>query len=184
MPIHAPGPELGQSIPFKHLGGKGKHGRKDVNATLNLTAFVDMMTMLVVFLLMTFSATGEILMTQKGLELPSAINKEELKRAPIVTISADAITFNGEPMADPRTILSDTSMEWKIIELYERLKVEHAQFELQPMEEEKKKEIRGTVILQADKGVDAKILNRVMKTAYAAEYPNVMFAINQRARGK
>ena len=181
MPIHAPGPRLFNSVPFKHLGGKGKHGRKSVMASLNLTALVDMMTMLVVFLLMTFSATGEILMVQKGLTLPDAAQKEELKRAPIVTITADAITFNGEPMADPRMLAADTSMEWKIIELYERLKVEKQALELSGSEEQKA-ELRGILILQADKQVDAKVLNRVMKTCYAAEYPNIMFAVNQRAR--
>jgi biopolymer transport protein ExbD len=181
MPVHAPGPELLSSIPFKHLGGKGKHGAKNVNATLNLTALVDMMTMLVVFLLMTFSATGEILMVQKGLTLPDATNKEQLKRAPIVTITADAITFNGEPMADTRTIASDTSMEWKIVELYERLRVEGTQLELSSNEQQKL-DVRGVVILQADKTTDAKVLNRVMKTCYAAEYPIIRFAVNQRAR--
>jgi biopolymer transport protein ExbD len=166
-------------VPFEHLGGKGKTGRKGVTAVLNLTALVDMMTMLVVFLLMTFSATGEILMVQKGLTLPDATQKEALKRAPIVTITGDAITFNGEPMADPRTIAADTSMEWKITELYERLRVEKTQLELST--NDKKEELRGLLILQADKTVDAKVLNRVMKTCYAAEYPNIMFAVNQRA---
>jgi biopolymer transport protein ExbD len=181
MPIHPPGPRLFESIPFKHLGGKGKHGQKSVMASLNLTALVDMMTMLVVFLLMTFSATGEILMVQKGLTLPDAAQKEELKRAPIVCITADAITFNGEPMADPRSLASDTSLEWKIVELYERLKVEKQALELSGNEDQKNS-LRGLLILQADKTVDAKVLNRVMKTCYAAEYPNIMFAVNQRAR--
>lgn len=182
MPVHTPGPELYHSIPFKHLGGKGKHGRAGVFASLNLTAFVDMMTMLVVFLLMTFSASGEILMSQKGIELPQALNDAELKRAPIITVTKDSITFNGDPVADPRTLLADTSMEWKIIELLERMKVEKTQFELKASEEDKA-DIRGFVILQADREVDAKVVNRVMKTAYAAEYPNIMFAISKRSRG-
>ena len=181
MAVHSPGPRLGISVPLKFISKSGAGGKKSVFASLNLTAFVDMMTMLVVFLLMTFSATGELLLTQKGLDLPDALQDEQLKRAPIITISQDSITFNGEPMADPRTLLADTSMEWKIIELYERLKVEHAQFELQTMSEQDKTDMRGFLILQADKNIDAKVLNRVMKTAYAAEYPNIMFAINQRA---
>ncbi len=182
MPIHSPGPRLFDSVPFKHLGGKGKHGRKSVMASLNLTALVDMMTMLVVFLLMTFSATGEILMVQKGLTLPDAAQKQELKRAPIVCITADAITFNGEAMADPRTLAADTSMEWKIVELYERLKIEKQALELSSANDDAKNLLRGKLILQADKQVDAKVLNRVMKTCYAAEYPDIMFAVNQRAR--
>lgn len=181
MPVHVPGPRLGNSIPFKFLGGKGKHGKRGVFASLNLTAFVDMMTMLVVFLLMTFSATGEILLSQKGLELPDALNKAELQKAPIVTISQSEVAFNGEHMADTRSLAADTSMEWKIVELYERLKVERAAFEGQQMDEAEKKKLRGFLILQADKTVDSKILNRVMKTTYAAEYPNIMFAINQRS---
>lgn len=181
MPVHSPGPRLYHSIPLRFIGGR-VGGKKSVNAHLNLTAFVDTMTVLVTFLLMTFSATGEILMTQKGLELPEAINQEELRRAPIITVSQDAITFNGAPMADPRTLAADTSMEWKIIELYEALKVEHTKFELTSASEEEKAKLRGLIILQADKGVDAKILNRVMKTAYAAEYPNIMFAVNQHAQ--
>lgn len=177
MPVHAPGPELGHSIPLRFIS-KNKKARAGVFASLNLTAFVDMMTMLVVFLLMAFSATGELLLTQKGLDLPQALSHADLERAPIITVSLDAITFNGEPMADPRTLAADTSLEWKVVELFERLKVERAQFELQSMDEEAKKKIRGFLILQADKGVDSKILNRIMKTAYAAEYPNIMFAVN------
>lgn len=203
MPIHSPGPHLYESIPFKHLGGKGKHGKKSVTASLNLTAMVDMMTMLVVFLLMTFSATGEILMVQKGIVLPDAENKTQLLRAPIITITKDAITFNGEPMADPRSILADTSIEPRIIDLYERLKAEKIKFEDEYLNaspemkaqmdgvdaagnKDPSKGLRGLIILQADKDTDAKILNRVLHTAYGDPadplYPNVMFAINQRKR--
>jgi len=179
MPVHVPGPELGSSIPFKHLGMAQGGGRKSVDSPLNLTAFVDTMTVLVTFLLMSFSASGEILMSQKGLELPEAINQNELKRAPIVVVAKDTITFNGEQVGDPRALMDDTSMEWKIIELYERLNVERLKFvnNMDPA----KQDLLGLLILQADKEVDVKIINRVMKTAYAAEYPNIMFAVNQRA---
>ena len=179
MPVHVPGPELGSSIPFKHLGMHGQGAKRPVDSPLNLTAFVDTMTVLVTFLLMTFSASGEILMSQKGLELPEAINQGDLVRAPIVTVAIDAITFNGEAItSDTRSLMESTSMEWKIVELFEKLKVEHARFELGSSAGNDK--LRGLLILQADKTVDAKVLNRVMKTAYAAEYPNIMFAVNLR----
>ena len=41
-----------------------------------------MMTMLVIFLLMSFSATGEILFVQKNIVLPDAQNWTDLERAP------------------------------------------------------------------------------------------------------
>jgi len=44
----------------KVLGGKMQHGRRPTNSDLNVVPMVDMMTMLVVFLLMTFAASPEI----------------------------------------------------------------------------------------------------------------------------
>ncbi len=56
MAIHKPGPRLGSSIPFKFLGGaKGSGGRKKTDVSLNVVPFVDMMTILTTFLLMSFS---------------------------------------------------------------------------------------------------------------------------------
>lgn len=212
MSIHAPGPRLYSSVPFKHLGGAGHGGgRKSSNISLNVVPFVDMMTILTTFLLMTFSATGEIIMSQKGVTLPDATNKDQLRKAPVIVVSPDAITFNGEGMGDPRSLEADTSMEWKIVELYERLRAEKTSFEMnfdQMSDGEKKKCrcpagtfylesedrceqgepppaamcLRGLVILQADKATSAKVINRVLKTSYAADYRNIMFAINQRSR--
>ena len=184
MSIHVPGPRLLSSIPFQHLGGKGGGGKKAVNASLNLTAMVDMMTMLVVFLLASFSASGEILMSQKGLELPSGVNDKDLERAPIISITQDSIAFKGDPVADPRTIAEDTSLEWKIVELYDRLQIARYEFERQDIPEDQKVALRGMLVLQADKSIEAKVLNRVMKTCYAAEYPNILFAINKKGKAE
>src|SRR5580698_7678180 len=55
MPVHSAGPRLYHSVHFKHLvkkhGSAGGAGRA-TNIALNLTPFVDMMTILVTFLLM------------------------------------------------------------------------------------------------------------------------------------
>lgn len=183
MPIHVPGPELGSSIPFKYLAQTGSGGKRPVDSYLNLTAFVDTMTVLVTFLLMSFSASGELLTSQKGLELPEAAMQEKLQSAPIITITKDILTFNGVQMASVKDLMEDTSLEWKILELFENLKIEHTKFLMGGTDNSAdRKKLEGLLILQADKEVDVKIINRVLKTAYAAEYPNIMFAVNQRAR--
>src|SRR5215467_13867595 len=181
MPIHAPGPRLLSSVPFKHLGGHGAPN-KVANPYLNLTSMIDMFVMLVVFLLSTFSATGELIMSQKGVELPNALNDKELERAPIITITRDTVAFKGDAVADPKALVEDTSSEWKIPELFDRLQLEKFNFEKQDIPDALKAKLRGLVVLQADKSVDAKVLNRVMKTAYAAEYTDVMFAIMPKKR--
>lgn len=197
MAIHPAGPRLYSSIPFRHLAQVGQGSGRAVNVALNVTPFVDMMTILVTFLLMVFSASGELLSAQQGLQLPNATNKDKLKQAPVIIVTRDSITFQGQQMAEVASVESEEGMEFKIVTLYERLRSEHRNFLLEgkaqlsdneedyctnPRPNPKPHEIclEGLLILQADKDTSAKVLNRVIKTAYAAEYPNIMFAVNRR----
>jgi biopolymer transport protein ExbD len=197
MPVHPAGPRLYSSIPFRHLAQVGTGSGRAVNVALNVTPFVDMMTILVTFLLMVFSASGELLSAQQGLQLPNATNKDKLKQAPVIIVTRDSITFDGRQMAEVSAIESDSSMEFKISTLYDRLRQENVRFLTDGKEKLSDKErgycddpppnpkpeeicLQGLLILQADRETSAKVLNRVIKTAYAAEYPNIMFAVNRR----
>ena len=117
MPIHPAGPRLYNSIPFRHLAQVGQGSGRAVNVSLNVTPFVDMMTILVTFLLMVFSASGELLSAQQGLQLPNATSKDKLKRAPVIIVTHDSITFQGEPMAEVAAVQSEQGMEFKIVTL-------------------------------------------------------------------
>lgn len=131
MPVHAGGPRLYKSVKFEHLA-KNAGGARASNVSLNLTPFVDMMTILVTFLLMVFSATGEILQAQRGLELPLAARASQLQQAPIVIVSKTEIVviLQEAESAMPRTlqiatvdtVLRDQSPTWKIDALHEVLK--------------------------------------------------------------
>jgi biopolymer transport protein ExbD len=204
MPVQNPGPRLFRSIPFRYIGAelRGGGSGKNVNVSLNVVPFVDMMTILVCFLLMVFSATGDLIAAQRGLQLPDAVNKDRLRNAPIIIVTRDAVTFQGEAMATTAALMDDASLEWKIIELYERLQQEQIRFrnegydklsevekghcedqKANPNAPRKPEElcVEGLLIMQADKETPAKVLNRVLKTAYAAQYPNIMFAVNLRS---
>jgi len=83
---------LVSSDPFeKHLikrKRKNGWGKKALMMSLMLTSMVDMFSMLVVFLLQTFSSSPEIMIT-KGLTLPDSITSSEVKEAPVVSLSKD-----------------------------------------------------------------------------------------------
>jgi len=195
MPVHTAGSRLGHSIPFKHLAqlhGGGGHGGGGGNVHLNLTPFVDMMTILVTFLLMVFSASGEILTAQAGLELPAAAQKAQIQQAPVISITQQAIMFNNEHMIETESVESDTSPQWKVVELFERMKQEKQLFNLNfanlpdmeqdrcrnPQPNDPLKCIDGLAILQADRRTSAKVINRVIKTANAAGYTSILFAVD------
>jgi hypothetical protein len=96
MPIHTPGRRAGSGAALRSAkkAMSGKSG-KSLFASLNLTSMVDFMTVVVIFLLMQFSASGEILFMQKDIRLPDAASGGELERVPVVAISADSITMEG-----------------------------------------------------------------------------------------
>src|SRR3954465_13920635 len=123
MPVQSAGPRLYRSIKFKHLvreAGSAAGGRAS-NISLNLTPFVDMMTILVCFLLMVFSSTGQLLEAQKGLDLPIAESRETLQQAPVIIVTQSDITYQGQLIAAVESVLRDDSPTFKIDALFERL---------------------------------------------------------------
>src|SRR6476659_9231089 len=123
MPVHKAGPRLYHSVPFKHLVRKAgsASGSRASNISLNLVPFIDMMTILVTFLLMVFSSTGQLLQAQKGLELPMAESRDTLQIAPVITVTKDQISFQGEALATVESVLRDDSPTFKIDALFEKL---------------------------------------------------------------
>src|SRR5258705_7903241 len=118
--IKKPGPRLRKFIPLKFVTGHGS-GNRSVYAELNLTSMVDMLTILVVFLLQTFSASGELLTVQKNIVLPEAQNFTDLEQAPIIAVSKDSVTLDGRPVADAGELNAENTADWKITKLHDEL---------------------------------------------------------------
>lgn len=202
MPVHSAGPRLYHSIRFTHLVKKSGSSAttRGTNIALNLTPFVDMMTILVTFLLMVFSSTGQLLQAQKGLELPLAASKDTLQEAPVIIVTKTDITYQGEPIATVDAVLRDDSPSFKIEKLYERLEATARKIKEQVGLGRLKKDLRdacdaakqnlrqvpghvcpdGLAILQADKETDARIVNKIVNTAKAAGFDNLLFAVQNK----
>jgi biopolymer transport protein ExbD len=162
---------------FEHskvLGGKMSHGRKSTNAELNVVPMVDMMTMLVIFLLQQFSATGEVLYMQKDVRLPEARHGQMIEPAPTVAISAEQVVVTGQKVADVADLDRDAGY-LNIPALEERLRDEKKRWEFIHKSDPNSK-WDGVVNIQADKAVPFRIVKRVMYSCGVAGYFNVNFA--------
>ncbi|MEZ4402624.1 MAG: biopolymer transporter ExbD [Kofleriaceae bacterium] len=202
MPVHKAGSRLYHSVPFKHLakGGAGATARSS-NVSLNLTPFVDMMTILVTFLLIVFSTSGELIKAQKNLELPTADTKEQLQEAPIITITRSDLSFQGNLVATVEGLLKDENPQMKIEALFLKLDAfgkktkEALALGGKGFDKKAKKACddakagiihkeflcpEGLVILQADEDTDARIITMVVTTAKYANFDNVMFAVKKK----
>ena len=176
--ITKPGPRLKVHVPLKFVAG-GAGGRKSGYAELNLTSMVDMLTILVVFLLQTFSASGELLTVQKNIVLPEAQNFTDLEQAPIIAVSKDSVTLDGRPVADAGELNADNSADQKITKLHDELVTLKNNYKLLHPSDE----FKGMVIVQADRNVDFKVVKKVMYSCSLAGYMNVNFAIQQKGKG-
>ena len=172
MAIHTPGGHLGRSARGKATKKAfGRHGKKEIYAALNLTPMIDMFVMLVIFLIMQFSATGEILYINKDVVLPKAKVVAELQRAPVITVTKDQIRFEDHVVQK----VSDLQGEdvFKSEELGKRLQEYKKSYELNNIKEL----FKGEVIIQGDSGVQFQIVKKVLNTCAANGFYTINYAV-------
>lgn len=178
MPVHAPGSRLYSSIKFRRFKGKGST-HKSIHSELNLTPMIDMFSLLVVFLLQTFSASGEILFMREDIRLPEAENWTDLTRAPVIGISMAVITIDGRKVADTAELMLQSQNPtpggnpYLVPQLASSLEVLKENY----IATNGKEKFNGDIIVQAHKGVDFPIIWMVLYTSASVGYDNVSFAI-------
>ncbi len=172
--IKTPGRRLMHHVPLKFVQKRiSGGGGKGVNASLNLTSFIDFLIVVVVFLLMSFSATGEI-PVDKNTKLPSAEHTVDMVDAPIIAISGTNILVDGVPAGSTRPI-EDSGRLMKIDELHAVLKNKRDLWkQLNP-----KTDFPGVCVMSVDARVPALVVKSVFQTAAFAGYPNVSFMVGQ-----
>jgi biopolymer transport protein ExbD len=158
----------------KVLGGKVARGRRPSSAEINVVPMVDMMTMLVIFLLQQYSATGEVLYMQKDIRLPDARHGQMIEQAPAVAISAEQVVVTGQKVADVADLDRDPGY-LDIPALEERLREEKKRWDFIHQADPNRK-WDGIVNIQADQKVPFRIIKRVMYSCGVAGYFNINFA--------
>jgi len=172
--IHQPGRRLMHGVSLKFVQNKVMgHGKKATNAGLNLVSFIDFLITTVIFLLMSFSASGEITV-DKNVKLPKAENVEDIIDAPMVAVNGNQILVDGVLAGSTRAVEELGRMQ-KIDELFTILKNKRELWkQIQP-----NKPFPGVCILQVDQNVPALVVKSVFQTAAFAGYPNVSFMVGK-----
>ena len=181
MAIVAPGKRYGHRLERSKVLSHGG-GKRSVYADLNVTPLVDMFVILVLFLIANFSATGEVLAMSKDVVLPEAANTEELQLAPAVIVSKEQVIVSGTVIGRVDDLTKDEYLN--IPPLEEKLREMKKQFEDLHNAANDSGAFKGDVNIQADKGVQFKIVKRVMFSCASAGYGNVAFATMAMACGQ
>ncbi len=145
---------------------KRKQNRRSMILALMLTPMVDMFSLLVIFLLQTFSASPELLVT-KGVRLPNAISGRELKDSPVLSVSEEGLYLDQKmigPVAD--LLKNPTPLMEKLADLREKWMKAH------PTES-----FRGEITLQADRGIPSTTISQLMAMLPSQNYGSIQLAV-------
>ena len=163
MAIAKPGKVLLHKIPLHFVHEKvAGGGKKGVDQSIPLVPFIDFLITLVVFLLMSFSASGELVAQQPSITMPTADHTSPLEVAPIISIDDRAVTLDGTRVADAATLAANADVS--------RIERMFAYRTLTAFP--------GMVIIQADVNVDFRVIKKVMFSIAQAGFPNISFAVN------
>jgi biopolymer transport protein ExbD len=171
MPIKKPGKR--PFAPWLQETGALKKGHKKHNSVgdLLLTPLIDMFVILVVFLIMNFSANGELVNISKDIQLPKAKTTAMLERAPVIQISPQTIAIEGFKVGDSEEILRDPDLRVPQLtdKLQEMRKVDEMMHPGQPF--------KGQIVINAHKDIDFKLIRKVMMASAEAGYTAINYAV-------
>ena len=142
-----------------------------------LVPFIDMLTMLVVFLLL-HSSDVEILPNTKNITIPQSVADLKPRETVVIMVTKEDLLVNGRSIAKVADLASPTSQ--LVIEPLRLALKEQTDNSLRGAAQEDLAEREVTIM--GDKGTPFTVLKRVMATATAADYGKVSLAVIQRER--
>jgi biopolymer transport protein TolR len=151
---------------------RGHHG-----SHMALVPFIDMLTMLVVFLLL-HSSDVEILPNTKNITVPQSIADLKPHETVVIMVTTEDILVNGRSVAKIADVRQESSQ--LVIENLRVALKEQADTSLRNAAQEDLADREVTIM--GDKGTPFTVLKRVMATATAADYGKVSLAVMQRER--
>ena len=154
---------------------KKKNG--DGQVALKLTSMIDMFTILLVFLLKSFSAEGQIITIADDLTLPESTAQKPPQTASSVSVTAEWILIDGKQVASVPEVIS--SKELLIPGLANELKNQRTVSESVGQLSDNMG-FTGKINIEGDKDIPYQILKKVMFTCGQTGYNDIMLAVIQK----
>lgn len=141
--------------------------KKMIIAGLMLTSMVDMFSLLVIFLLQSFSSSPELAVVAKGVTLPRSATSRELKDAPVLAVSSAGIYLDQKFIGLTEEILERPEALMKRLgELREIWQKTHPG-----------KDFPGEISIQADQGISSAVVSRVMGMLPSQAFGSIQLAV-------
>lgn len=133
---------------------------------LLLTSMVDMFSLLVIFLLQTFSNSPEVVTLSKSVRLPVAMSSVGLKDAPVLAVTKDEVFLDQKSVGVTDQILAKPQL---LIEGLQGLRDMWAK-------NHPNDTFKGDILLQADKEIPSTQISHVINVLISQGYGSVQLA--------
>ena len=141
------------------LAPKSERHKREVHAELLLTALIDAFSILVIFLLMSFSSAGEVVVPGKGMELPNAQMGELLDRQPVVKVEEGKVFVEDKEVAVNGLVPA-------LLDLRKKFQA------TRPNEE-----FPGIITILGDRRLKYEVLNNIVLASSQAGFSDIKFAV-------
>lgn len=144
---------------------------------LNLTPMVDTFTLILVFLIKSYSSAGDLMSVGKNIVLPSSSSRAVPEPSLQVSITSEAIGVEGKLVADSRAALQGNDMLIPGLLGALQKQVEKSRF---ISRYNKNVKFEGKAVIQGDKKIPFRLLEKVMYTCGQVGYTSLALAVNQK----
>lgn len=154
----------------KHLmnrASKKKGIKRVLVAGLMLTSMVDMFSLLVIFLLQSFSNSPEVMALSKGVELPTAVSAAAAIDAPVLSISSQEVMLDQKLVGATQDLLKDPQL---LLTQLQTLK--NVWLRSHPQEA-----FKGDIHLQADRNFSSTMVSQFISMLISQGYSSVHLAV-------
>lgn len=160
------------------LGRRKRKPQKFVPPKLMLTSMMDMFTIILIFLLFSFSEDPVDIRLDKNLELPHSSAELGYQKTLQIVLSKNELRLNDEVMAEVQghCIMGLRPDDLTSSTLYQRLKARRSE-QTAGAPDGMPAEQAPHILFLCDKSHSFKTINNVIKAAGMAGYPNFQFAV-------
>lgn len=163
------GPQVLQRSPFLHHLTRAKRRRAEGRTLLvglTLTSMVDMFSLLVIFLLQTFSASPELIVS-KNVVLPSANSSLEIRDAVSIVFSKEGVFLDQKLLGGIEEILKDPAPLTSALESNKN----------KWMNDHPKESFQGEITVQADKSLPSVQMSQLLAILPSQNFGSMQLAV-------
>lgn len=145
-----------------------------------LTSMVDMFTLILVFLLISYSTGGQLMYMANDVVMPESTSQDQLELTVEVAVAKDKVYVDGVVVMDS---LKDWYTEKALLipGLYEHLKSRAAKLK-KTQDQVPLMHFAGKATIQADKEIPFFVLKKILYTVDRADFPNMSLAVFQKTK--